>query len=134
VKLWMSAEIQADVDEAYRAVRKGIETSVNELLENASFLEKFEEWNFIAIILKVDSQDYAEVVKRSSRGKAMEFRLKIPHEAFLTANQAGKTRLVLNALSRSVARMNELNVSSGTQATLQKILAQVGSDKQNGPQ
>lgn len=124
MKLWMSAEIQADADDAYREARKVVEASVNKLLEDVLLSEKSEKWTFIAIILESDQPDYDEVAKRSSRGQVLEFRLKIPRGEFLAASPRQRVGLVFKALSRSVTRMSELKVSTDTQATLQSILVQ----------
>lgn len=118
----MSGEIQADVADAYREARNAIESEIDRLLEDVSLMEKAEKWAFIAIIRKEDSPDYDEIVKRSSRGKVLEFRLKIPHAQFLAASPNERIDLILKALCRSVKLMGQLDVSAETTDRLQAIL------------
>jgi hypothetical protein len=124
MKLWMSAEIQADVSDAYREARKAVQEEVNHLLEGVSLAEKAEEWAFIAIILNEQSSGYKEIAKRSEKGKTLEFRLKIPHSDFLAASPSQRIGLVFDALSRSIALMEKLGVSAETQKQLREILSQ----------
>jgi hypothetical protein len=123
MKLWMSAEMQADVADAYRETRKAIESEVNHLLEGIPVDDAADEWAFIAIIRTEDHPDYGEIVKRSSRGRVLEFRLKISHAEFLAATQTNRIRQVLQELSRSVKLMSQLKVSGNAQATIQAVLA-----------
>lgn len=124
MKLWMSGEIQADVDDAFMKGMNAIEAGVNQLLGEISLEEKADEWDFIAIILSEDIlSQYPEVVKKSSRGKSLEFRLRIPHSEFLSANSRQRIRLIFQALLRSVDLMAGLGVSREGQNTLRAILA-----------
>jgi hypothetical protein len=76
MKLWMSGEIQADVDSAYMKARNVVQTAVNGLLAAVSIPDKIEEWDFIAIIREEDSPDYNEVAKKISQGQ----RVRVPSE------------------------------------------------------
>src|SRR5690348_2122886 len=108
---WMSGEIQADVDDAFRASLHAIEPDLNRRLEGASFGGKVEEWVFIAIIRREDHPDYGEIVRKASRGRSLEFRLKISHSEFLSATPVEQIRLILQARARSVSLMGRLGVS-----------------------
>src|SRR4029077_6429302 len=123
MKLWMSGEIQADVADYYRKASNAVEDQVNKLLNGLTLPEKIDEWDFVAIIREEDSPDYDEVVKKSSRGRSLEFRLKIAHSDFLSASLNGQRLLVLQALSRSVRLMEQLGVSPGTRDRLQDFLS-----------
>jgi hypothetical protein len=94
------------------------------LLDGVSLGWKVEQWAFIAIIRDEDSPDYGEIVKKSSRGKVLEFRLMIPHAEFLASRPRQKISLIFKALSRSVLMMENLGVSTETRRTLQAILSQ----------
>jgi hypothetical protein len=133
-KLWMSGEIQADVAESFRKASNAVENVVNQLIEGVSFGGKIEEWTFIAIIRKEDHPLFDEVVKISSRGKVLEFRLKIPHSDFLSASQIEQTRLILRGLLRSVSLMEKLGVTTEIQDALRTALSRaefelIGPDK-----
>jgi len=122
MKLWMSGEIQADVADANRETRRIVQTEINRLLEGVVIADNIDQWAFIAIIRAAAHPDFDEVVQRTNRGKVLEFRLKIPHGAFLSATPNHRISLVLEALSRSVTLMSQLKVSADTQDALQKIL------------
>jgi hypothetical protein len=117
--------VQADVGDSYRATMKVIDAELNHLLDGVS-LGDAEQWAFIAIIREEDSPRYEEVVKKSSRGKVLEFRLKVPHTAFLSAAPSRRIRLIWDALSRSVALMTNLGVRPEIQRSLHEILAKAG--------
>jgi len=121
-KFWWSGETQADVGDAFAKTMKAIAAELNRLLADVSFGGKVEQWAFVPIILEEDSPDYDEVVKKSSRGKVLEFRLKIPHAEFLAATPADRIRLILKALARSVDLMGQLGVSTDTQNALRAVL------------
>jgi len=125
MKLWTSGEIQSDVFDPYRHAMNAIEAEINRILHGMSFNEKAEEWAFLAIIRQEDSPDYDEIVRRSARGKTLEFRLKVSHSDFASASRRGQIRLILAALERSVRLMNELGVSRDTQDALLGVLSRV---------
>ncbi len=122
MKLWMSAEIQADVGDSYRVLSHAIENEVNRLLDAIALSEKAETWALIAVIMKIERTDYDEVVKRSCRGKVLEFRLKIPYTVFLLANNESRIRLIFDLLQRSVELMVKLKVPDDTRNTLRNVL------------
>ena len=129
MKLWMSAEIQADVDSAYMKARNVIQTAVNRLLAAVSIPGKVDEWDFIAIIREEDSPDFDEVVKKSAQGRELEFRLRIPHADFLSASPEEQIGLIFKALSRSVDLMGQLGVSTDTQNALREVLFRAESQR-----
>src|SRR6266404_4419499 len=122
MKLWMSSEAQADVDEIYSSVRKEIETALNKQLSSVSLDTKFEEWAFIAIIRKQDHPDYPELSKKHLRRKVLEFRLKIDHSKFLSASDAERRKMVINALRRCVFLMSDLGISGEDSQKLNALL------------
>lgn len=124
MKLWTSGEIEADVDDDYREVRKAVEAAVNRNLESIAIVEKAEKWAVIAIIRESDSPDYGEVVKRSSAGKVLEFRLKIPHDQFLNASKEQRISLMFDMLQRSIDLMHKLKVSPDVIEVLRNALMQ----------
>lgn len=121
-KFWWSGETQADVGDAFAETMKAIAAELNCLLADVSFGGKIEQWAFIPIILEEDNADYNEVVKKSSRGKVLEFRLKILHAKFLAASPAERIGLILRTLARSVDLMGQLGVSTDTQNALRAVL------------
>jgi hypothetical protein len=125
MKLWMSGEVQSDIVDSYRKTRNEVEAEVNRLLGEASIEANAEEWAVIPIILNENtSSQYPEVVKRSSRGKTVEFRLHISHAEFLAASPSQRTDLILKVLSHSVGLMGKLGVSPDAQRSLHDVLSQ----------
>jgi len=119
----MSGEIQADVEDTFRTARIAVENKVNRLIREISLGGRAEDWAFIAIIRQEGHPYYDEVVKKSSRGKALEFRLKISHAEFASASPKGQIHLLLRALLRSVMLMGKLDVSAETRNALNAALS-----------
>lgn len=124
MEFWWSGETDADVGDAYSSIMTRVAAEINRLLKGLVFEEKAEEWAFIGILLGQTHVDFGEVVKRSSRGKSLEFRLKIPHSEFLSGDANERTRLIFDALSRSITLMEKLRVSHATQETLHRVLVE----------
>jgi hypothetical protein len=122
-KFWWSGETQADIGDAFAKTMKAIASELNRLLADVSFGGKIEQWAFIPIILEDDSSDYDEVVKKSSRGRVLEFRLRISHAEFLAASPDERIGLILKALARSVDLMGQLGVPTDTQNALRTVLS-----------
>ncbi len=107
---------------------KAVEGALTRLLEGVSFGPKIEQWTFIAIIRTEDHPDYDEVAKKTSNGKVLEFRLKIPYGEFVSASRNGQIRQILGALSRSVGLMDKLGVAADIQRSLQDVLSRVDQE------
>jgi hypothetical protein len=95
-KLWISGEVQADVVESFMTASHAIEGEVNQLIQGISLGENAEEWAFI-VIRKQEHPDYGEIIKKSSRGKSLEFCLKISHAAFASGGSRRAIRLMLQS-------------------------------------
>ncbi|WP_423378183.1 hypothetical protein [Burkholderia sp. LMG 32019] len=116
MKLWMSGEVDADIGGGEHVARNVIEPIVNGCLDKISFLEGFEKWAFISIILSDKFlPGFPEVAKISSKGKVLEFRLRIPREIFKQASSEIKISMLFYALNRSVEMMSKLEVSPESQ-------------------
>ncbi|WP_133295783.1 Imm44 family immunity protein [Burkholderia reimsis] len=125
MKLWMSGENEADIGDDARVARNAIEPVVNQFLEGLVFTEKFEQWAFLSIILTDKFlSGFPEVVKISSKGKVLEFRLHIPHEEFKKASAERRMEMFFDALSRSIELMPKLKVSQESQEKFRAALAQ----------
>src|SRR4030042_1145061 len=110
MELWVSGEIQGDIGDRYRAARKLVKTAMNSCIKDRDYGEGLKKWYYIAIILDFEDEAYGEVAKYSKRKKEVEFRLKIDHDAFLSAHTAGQVRLVSQSLLRSLRMMPEIGV------------------------
>lgn len=118
----MSAEVSTDVNAAYHSARRLVQDEVNLLLEHVSLPDVRPGWDVIAIILDFDDPKYGEVIRESPDGKSYEFRLKIDHDEFLSADEDRHIKLVLKMLSRSIQEMGKLGASNASQRVLQMLL------------
>ncbi|MGP9314091.1 Imm44 family immunity protein [Yersinia pseudotuberculosis] len=127
MKLWVSSEADIDVAELYRETRIFIEKQVNSNLDEITFDHDYDKWAFIVMIR--DSKNWAdEVAKRHIKRKVLEFRLKIDHNEFLNGNFSQRANLFLDALQRSIDKMENLGISLEDRNKLYGILASVKSE------
>ncbi|WP_186183118.1 Imm44 family immunity protein [Burkholderia gladioli] len=125
MKLWMSGENEADIGDDARVVRNAIEPVVNQFMEGQVFSEGFEKWAFMTIILSEKFiSGFPEVAKVSSKGKVLEFRLRISHDDFKRASSVDKISMTIDALERSVGMMSKLKVSVESQRKFHGIIDQ----------
>lgn len=124
MKLWISAEIDGDVDEKHEVARKAVESAVNQRLKTHKFSSPWKSWDFISIIMS-ERDFYDEIARKSKKDKSLEFRLKIDHGKFLKASQKQANKLLLDALGRSVEKMAKMEVSEDDMEFLKTALAEV---------
>jgi len=122
----MSAEIDADVAQAYREARNVIEGLVNERLSRLALKTKCEKWAVIAIIRKDENPDYCEIRRYDTRRRVLEFRLKLNHSDFLSGNSQQQKALVLDLLKRTVGEMPGFQVMESDCRQLLTSLEEVG--------
>ncbi len=108
--LWMSGEIQSDIADAYRSVRKDIEAAVNDALRPGDYGKGLDKWVVIAIIREEDHPDFDEIKKYRAKERKFESRLKVSHGAFKAADAMGRCKLIIEMLLRSVADMRKIGV------------------------
>ena len=114
-----------DVADSYRECRKVIESAVNDLMLTETILPEIDKWAYIAIIRDEDHPDYSEISTKSSKGKVLEFRLKVSHEKFLKASNSDRIAMVLDSLDRSIDLMPALNISDDNREKIRDILCKV---------
>lgn len=123
MKLWMSGENEADIGDDARVVRNAIESVVNKFMDGQVFSDGFEKWAFVTIMLSEKFiSGFPEVAKVSSKGKVLEFRLRISHDDFKMASSVDKISMTIDALERSVGMMDKLKVSLGSQGKFLDII------------
>ncbi len=121
-KFWWSGEIERDAAELYCETMRSIKSVICPLLEHVSFGNTAEQWVYIAIIRTDDHPAYNEVAKRTSKGKVLEFRLKIPFAPFVSGSRNDRIRLVLRSLSRCVSLMENLTITREVQDKLRQVI------------
>lgn len=126
MKLWMGAEVDADVYEMYRDARAAVEAEVNRLLEAHSGPPHVGKWAYVAIIRAEDHPDYREFAKLHKRRGVVEFRLKVAHSEFKRASASRARGMLLESLVRSREMFRELGVEF-SQAPDSEDLTDLGS-------
>jgi hypothetical protein len=127
--LWMSGEVQSDIADEYRLARKDVEAAVNAALRPFNYGDGLNKWSVIAIILEEDHPDFDEVKKYRGKERTFEFRLKISHTAFKSADPVGRRRLIVEALLRSIAEMRILTIRSIDHAKLESDVRELAAAK-----
>ncbi|MEO7702081.1 MAG: Imm44 family immunity protein [Opitutus sp.] len=112
MELWTSGEIEHSISDVYRDARKAVESAVNGSFKNADFGAGLREVAYIAIIRKIDSSDFKEVKKYSSREKSAEFRLKISFADFSAAGSERATQLIAESVLRAFSLLKTLSISN----------------------
>jgi hypothetical protein len=105
MKLWMSAEIQSDVADDYRSIRKPLEVAFNSRFGDEEY--GLDEFNYIAVIRAIESADFPEVCKFRQHEKSAEFRLRIPYTDFRQGDLLRKRVLVCDSLIRAIRMLSQ---------------------------
>ena len=105
MKLWMSSEQMHECEENID-IQHEIEPRINQLIKNCT-LGSYDEWCVITIILNNKGPSYKEIVRRNIKNKVLEFRLKINYQDFINANSAGKKKMIIELLLRSLDLMEK---------------------------
>lgn len=107
----MSAEVDADVADAYLSIRTPLEETVNALLSSRNYGgSAIDEWAAIPMITTRTATGYSEIARLSRDRRTAEFRLRVSHSDFATANPVGQQRLIVDMLVRCVLRMGSLGI------------------------
>ena len=126
--IWMSGEIQSDVDDAYSEVRKEIETKLNTAFASKDFGTGLVKWYFIAMIFgEHGPADYKEISRYSKRDRTCEFRLIIDHESFRAGGRTARAALVCGALLRSLDLLSEKKVPDIDLPALRAVVIEVAN-------
>src|SRR5947209_14376421 len=103
--IWMSGELQADVDAGYMNARNEMQSVINAALNGRDYGEGIIEWSLIPMILNQraeKSTGYTEVKKYHIGKRAVEFRLRIAHPDFKAADDKERRRLIVAMMTRWV--------------------------------
>lgn len=127
MELWISAELDEDVDDKFMDVSNMVSDKINERLQAHAFTSPWKSWDFISMIMS-DKDAYKEVVKKSKKDMSLEFRLKTDHGKFLKASRKQAALLLIEALGRSVDKMADLDVTEPDILALRAALAAVAKE------
>jgi hypothetical protein len=110
MKIWMSGEVQDEVDDKYATARRLIEKSFNDFFLGKTFGAGLSHLAYLAIILKFESVDYSEVKKYRKKKSSVEFRLKISYEECLSAGPQEMISLVATSVRRAIGLLEDMNI------------------------
>ena len=129
MQIWMSGEIEADVEEGCRLCQNEIQATVNAIVSH-KFYGDLKEWALIPIILSSRFQratGFDEIKKFHRDEGEVEFRLKIDHTAFRAADDLGKRRLMFSMILRSTELFDDLGMSKFDIEAFRRDLMAVGA-------
>ena len=121
---WSSSEATREASDLFRPLRNRVEAEINESLSDLVLGPQWDgwKWAFIAIIMSKEFDDYPERVRRNTKHKVLEFRLKIDHDLFIAASPGERLVLYLTELQRSVELMEKWNMSREDRTALSVVL------------
>ena len=105
MKLWIGAELDADVADSFREARNRVEAAVNAVISPKDYTLPLNSWDCIAIVRGDDR--FTERVRYSAKTREMDFRLRIDHSAFNAATPCERASLIFAMLRRSIALLSE---------------------------
>jgi hypothetical protein len=127
--LWMSGELQSDISDEYLLAMRDIKSAVNAVLSSFDYGDGLKELALIPIIRETDHPTYGEVNKYWKKDRSFESRLKIPHAEFKAATAAGKRKLIVGILLRSIAEMRRRAIPGIDYAKLESDVREVATAK-----
>lgn len=131
MKIWMSGEVQSDVADDYRKLRKEIEQSLNAVFSGRDYGAGLAEWDVIAMIFGDDGpKEYKEVKKYNKRDKSTEFRLRIDYQKFKHGDDAARRKLILDVLDHSLSILDSMKIPDIDIVGLRRDVQQTA--KENG--
>ena len=112
--IWMSGELQADIGDACAAAQNEMEHVMNLALKGTDYSGgQIVKWALIPTILNsrfLKSTGYAEIRKYHKKRRVIEFRLRIDHDSFKAADDAGKRRLIFEMILRSIEEARQMKI------------------------
>jgi hypothetical protein len=100
MKLWIGAEMDADVADSFRIARNRVEAAINLVILPKSYDLPVTGWDCIAII-RADAT-FPERVRYSQKSREMDFRLRIDHARFKAASSDEQELMLFTMLRRSL--------------------------------
>lgn len=121
---WSSSEATSEASELFRPLRNKVEADINESLSAVVLASQWDgwKWAFIAIIMSKEFDHYPERVRRNTKHKVLEFRLKIDHDLFVASSPGERLSLYLTELQRSVGLMGKWKMSEKDRTSLSDVL------------
>jgi hypothetical protein len=126
MKLWVGAEIQADVADYFRNARITVERAINNSLNQKEYAINLNSWDCIAVIR--DDSDFEDIIKYSPKKQEMDFRLKIDYQEFKMGSDQNREKLIFSMLQKSLELLREKGVSGEEMGRFMADVKQIGSE------
>lgn len=127
MKLWIGAESQADIIDAFRLVRSEVENEINLAIRDVSYDIGVDEWNCIVILR--DDSNFTEKIQLSKAKRDMDFRLRLDYTQFAEATQTCRKILLLKLLLRSLSLLKDKGQNASEIERLADDVMSVGERK-----
>jgi hypothetical protein len=129
MRFWFSGEIEADVGEAYRPVRREIEQTLNEILSDVDYGPGVSKWAFLSIILAASHSAFPEIRRYDPLTTVVEFRLWIDYRSFKDAGPTTQKQMFYARLLSSVDLATALGIPSFDLVRLKRDMVVIGRQK-----
>lgn len=124
MKLWIGAEISAEIADAFRKARGSVEAAINKVISEKDYGIKLNSWDCI-VILRNDNA-MKEILKYSPKNKEMDFRLRIHFDKFNSASSVEREALIFEMLERSLVLLKDKGVDDDGLTLLKADVRAVG--------
>jgi len=125
--VWISGEIQADVDDAFGPASIEVEGAINTSLKGTQYGQGFSRLCLIPMVLGPSGPDYKEIRRYDKRDRVFEFRLRIPHAEFKAAGALEQRRLIVENILRAVDEMKKMGVKDVEVGKLERAIREVAA-------
>ncbi|WP_083846021.1 Imm44 family immunity protein [Rhodanobacter spathiphylli] len=119
MKLWIGAEIEADIGDQFRNVRRCVVDTINSYIDFREYDLGVESWDCIAIVR--DDDCFPEKFVLNRKNGDMDFRIRIDYSKFKSGDRYEQKRLIFEMLEKSLLMLKEKNHNNGIDALLSDI-------------
>ncbi|WP_426687240.1 Imm44 family immunity protein [Rhodanobacter ginsengiterrae] len=119
MKLWIGAELEADVGDQFRNARKSVVDTINSYIDSRNYDLGVENWDCIAIVR--DDDCFPEKFVLNKKSGDMDFRIRIDYLKFKHGDSYEQKRLIFQMLEKSLLVLGGKNHNDGVSVLLRDI-------------
>ncbi|MGB8352285.1 MAG: Imm44 family immunity protein [Chthoniobacteraceae bacterium] len=120
MKLWIGGELSADIADVYRQARIIVENAINSTIQEVDYRLELDGWDCITIIR--DDENFGEKLSYSKKKREMDFRLRVDHLRFRSADVLSRQAMLVQMLLRSIEILKQKGLSEeGLDRLLQDV-------------
>jgi hypothetical protein len=124
MKLWLGAEIEADIADGNKSVRKEIESTINQFLNDKTYDLALKQINLI-VILRNDTI-YKERTIYSPNKQEMDFRLALNYQAFKAASHQARCKMYISLILRATEILQTKGLNQSALTRLHHDVSELG--------